>query len=168
MRTLFATGCSLEPLTAAHAPEMFEVLSDPAIYEFEGAPPPDELWLRSRYERLEQRGPSSRTEKWLNWVIRLQGGELAGYVQATVRQEDTALVAYELNSRYWRRGIATAAVQAMLRELADHYGVRTFVAVLKARNYRSAGLLGKLGFAPAPNDVLARYRDEPDEIVLAR
>ena len=168
MRTLFATCCSLEPLVAAHAGEMFLVLSDPAIYEFENAPPPGEQWLRARYERLERRGPSSGTERWLNWVIRLHCGDLAGYVQATVRQEGISLVACELNSRYWRQGIATAAMQAMLGELADHYAVRTFVAVLKARNYRSAGLFRKLGFVPASSDLLLEYRDAPDELVMVK
>jgi RimJ/RimL family protein N-acetyltransferase len=168
MRTLFAAGCTLEPLTAAHAGEMFQVLRDPAIYEFENEPPPDEQWLRARYQRLERRGPPSGTERWLNWVIRLDHGELAGYVQATVRRNGTSLVAYELGSRYWRRGIATAAVRAMLMELADHYDVRTFVAVLKARNDRSMGLLRKLGFVAASTGVLLEYRDEPDEIVMVK
>jgi len=168
MRTLFATCCSLEPLVAAHAGEMFLVLSDPAIYEFENAPPPDEQWLRARYERLEQRGPGSATETWLNWVVRFRSGDLVGYVQATVRQEGISLVACELNSQYWRQGIATAALQVMLRELANHYAVRTFVAVLKAKNYRSAGLLRKLGFVPASNDLLLKYRDAPDELVMVK
>ena len=168
MRTLFATCCSLEPLVAAHAGEMFLVLSDPAIYEFENAPPPDEQWLRHRYERLERRGPSSGMERWLNWVIRLHRGGLAGYVQATVRREGISLVACELNSQYWRQGIATAALEAMLGELTDHYAVRTFVAVLKAKNYRSAGLFRKLGFAAASSEFVLKYRDEPDELVMVK
>jgi hypothetical protein len=32
--------CTLEPQVVAHAEEMFLVLSDPAIYEYEGQPPP--------------------------------------------------------------------------------------------------------------------------------
>lgn len=41
----------LEPQVAAHASEMFDVLSDPAIYEFENEPPPSEAWLVERYAR---------------------------------------------------------------------------------------------------------------------
>jgi ribosomal-protein-alanine N-acetyltransferase len=166
MRTIAALPSVLEPQLAAHAHEMFTVLSDPAIYEFENAPPTDEEWLRKRYERLESRGSSDGTQQWLNWVIRLPGGKLAGYVQATVLPDCTAYVAYELNSQYWRQGIGSSAVRAVLQELQDQYGVATFIAVLKATNYRSEALLRKLGFVPAGEEQAAQHRDEPDELVL--
>lgn len=166
MRTIVAPPCILEPQLAAHAHEMFDVLSDPAIYEFENAPPVNEEWLRARYERLESRGSGDGTQQWLHWVIRLPGGKLAGYVQATVLPDRTAYVAYELNSRYWRQGIGSSAVRAVLQELREHYGVADFIAVLKAKNYRSEGLLRKLGFVPASEEKAARHRDEPDELVL--
>jgi hypothetical protein len=51
MRTLTASHGVLEPLVAGHAREMFAVLSDPAICEFENSPPASEAWLRQRYER---------------------------------------------------------------------------------------------------------------------
>jgi RimJ/RimL family protein N-acetyltransferase len=168
MRTIAASRCVLEPQIAAHAREMFAVLSDPAIYEFENAPPVNEAWLSRRYERLESRGSSDGMQQWLNWVIRLPGGQLAGYVQATVLQDRTSYVAYELNSQYWRQGIGKSAVQAMLQALNEQYGVGVFVAVLKAKNYRSEGLLRKLGFVQASKEQEARYRDEPDELAMVR
>lgn len=160
MRTLDASPYRLEPLVAAHAPQMFAVLSDPAIYEFENAPPVSEELLAQRYQRLESRGPADRSELWLNWAIRLPDNELAGYVQATVLTDGTALVAYELNSRYWRQGIATCSVQAVLDALHEQYGVSHCFAVLKAKNFRSEGLLRKLGFAPASAAQIQQYRDE--------
>jgi [ribosomal protein S5]-alanine N-acetyltransferase len=168
MRSITAPPAVLEPQLAAHAHEMFTALSDPAIYEFENAPPADEEWLRRRFERLENRGSSDGTQQWLNWVIRLSSGKLAGYVQATVMSDCTAYVAYELNSQYWRQGIGSSAVQAMLQELHHQYGVRTAIAVLKAKNYRSAALLRKLGFVPASEEQTARSRDEPDELVMIK
>ena len=168
MKALIASRCRLEPLVVAHAREMFAVLSDSAIYEFENAPPANEEWLANRYQRLETRGPAGGAEKWLNWVIRLPSGELAGYVQATVFPDHTSFIAYELNSRYWRQGIGSDAVQAMLKVLQKGYGVQTCIAVLKAKNYRSDGLLRKLGFVPANAEQVDRYRDEPDEIVMIK
>ena len=168
MRTLAAPPYVLEPQRVAHAHEMFSLLSDPALYEFENAPPIDEEWLRKRFERLESRGSSDGTQQWLNWVIRLPGGKLSGYVQATVFQDRSAYVAYELNSQYWRKGIGSSAVRAVLQELLDQYGVATFIAVLKARNYRSEALLRKLGFVPAIEEQSAQHRDEPDELVLVK
>jgi RimJ/RimL family protein N-acetyltransferase len=168
MRTIAAPPSILEPQLAAHAHEMFTVLSDPAIYEFENAPPINEEWLRKRYERLESRGSSDGTQQWLNWVIRLPGAQLAGYVQATVLPDRTAYVAYELNSQYWRQGIGSSAVRAVLQELQDQYGVANFMAVLKAKNYRSEALLRKLDFVPAGEEQAALHRDELDELVLVK
>jgi RimJ/RimL family protein N-acetyltransferase len=168
MRTIAAPPSILEPQLAAHAHEMFTVLSDPAIYEFENAPPINEEWLRKRYERLESRGSSDGTQQWLNWVIRLPGAQLAGYVQATVLSDRTAYVAYELNSQYWRQGIGSSAVRAVLQELQDQYGVANFMAVLKAKNYRSEALLRKLDFVPAGEEQAALHRDELDELVLVK
>ena len=44
-------GFVLEPQVAAHAEAMFVVLSDPAIYAYENAPPESLEWLRKRFER---------------------------------------------------------------------------------------------------------------------
>jgi RimJ/RimL family protein N-acetyltransferase len=166
MRNIHASRCTLEPLVRAHAREMFPVLSDPAIYEFENAPPPTEEWLAKRYDRLESRGPDTGSEIWLNWVARLPVGELVGYVQATVQSDGTSYVAYEFCSRHWRKGIGSSAVQAMLNELQANYQVHTHIAVLKAKNFRSDALLRKLGFARASEEQEARHRDEPDEMVM--
>ncbi len=168
MRTLAAPGLLLEPLVAAHARDMFAVLADPAIYEFENSAPPSQAWLQERYQRLERRGPADGSESWLNWVVRLDAGELAGYVQATVLPGRTALIGYELNSRHWRQGIGGRAVAAMLNELHGGYGVHQVVAVLKQANHRSMALLQKLGFVPADEGLCLRYRDEADERVMVR
>jgi RimJ/RimL family protein N-acetyltransferase len=140
---------------------MFGVLSDPAIYEFENSPPESATWLVGRFARLESRVSPDGTERWLNWVIRLPTGALAGYVQATIARDGSASIAYELASKFWRQGIGSAAVNGMLDELAVTYGVRTFVATLKERNHRSLALLRKLGFARAG-------AGDPDEIVMRK
>lgn len=168
MQRLQTHLCLLEPLVSSHANEMFAVLSDPAIYEFENEPPVSNAWLTSRYALLERRASADSKEQWLNWVIRLPSGELAGYVQATILQSRTALVAYELSSRYWRRGIGTSAVLAMLTELETGYAVKTFFAVLKSSNYRSLGLLKKLGFETVLESQLAEYDVEDDELMLVK
>ena len=145
---------------------MFEVLSDSAIYEFENAPPASLEFLADRYRRLESRHSADGSEQWLNWVIRLPSGALAGYVQATVIQGAAAYVAYELASRFWRQRIGSAAVRAVLGELATTYKVEVFLAVLKAKNFRSEALLRSLGFTDSPHSSLARIRCEPDELVM--
>ncbi len=82
-----ASALALEPQTATHAAEMFEVLGDPALCEYENEPPASLAWLRARYERLESRHSPDGREEWLNWVVRLPGSGLGGYVQATVGED---------------------------------------------------------------------------------
>jgi len=147
---------------------MFSVLTDPAIYEFENGPPPSEEWLVERFGRLEHRASPDGRQLRLNWVIRLSSGELAGYVQATVYESGSALVAYELASKYWRRGIGSSAVSAMLQELRDAYNAKLFVAVLKRANYRSMGLLRHLGFQPASADQVIEFGAERDEAAMVK
>jgi len=168
MRPLHAASLVLEPLVAAHAREMFPVLTDPAIYEFENQPPPSESSLAARYSTLETRQSPDGTQTWLNWVIRVPSGELAGHVQATVLGDGTAIIAYELASKYWRRGIATTAVTSVLTELELNYAVNLVVAVLKLRNHRSMGLLLKLGFQSASTEHVARFRTAMDEVVMVK
>jgi ribosomal-protein-alanine N-acetyltransferase len=146
---IIAGSLVLEPQLEAHASEMFNVLSDPAIYEFENSPPESPEWLARRFRSLESRCSPDGAELWLNWVIRLPGGALAGYVQAAVGRDGNAHIAYELASRYWRQGIGSTAVTGMLGELASNYGVSSFTATLKARNHRSLALLKALGFESA-------------------
>jgi ribosomal-protein-alanine N-acetyltransferase len=165
MRVIETGALRLEPQVAAHALEMFPVLSDPAIYEYENEPPASLEWLRNRYEYLESRQSTDGTQQWLNWVIRLPTSELIGYVQATVHAGDRAGIAYELSSAYWGRGLARAAVEAMIAELGSSYGVRELSAVLKRENQRSRRLLERLGFTLAAPDADAI---EPDEIMMQR
>jgi RimJ/RimL family protein N-acetyltransferase len=166
MRALEAGELTLEPQTAAHADEMFVVLSDPAIYEYENEPPRSIDWLRERFARLESRRSADGQEQWLNWVIRLSTSELIGYVQATVRANGNAAIAYELSSVYWGRGYARQAVQTMMTELAKGYGVRNFTAVLKERNERSRRFLQRLGFSAASPEMQARHDISSDELLM--
>ena len=168
MRIVAAAGLTLEPQTAAHAEEMFVVLSDPAIYEHENEPPHSLSWLRERFARLESRRSADGREQWLNWVIRLPTRELIGYVQATVHADGRAAIAYELSSAYWGRGLARRAVEAMIGELVERHGVQELTAVLKQENLRSRRLLERLGFAPASPASCAELQVEPDETLMRR
>lgn len=146
MRAIVTREFTLEPQVVAHAEEMFRVLADPAIYEYENEPPASIDWLRDRFRKLETRVSPDASEEWLNWVIRLPKSQLAGYVQATVHADGHAAIAYVLDSAHWGRGLAGRAVQAMLDELGERHEVRRFTAVFKRENLRSIRLLKRLGF----------------------
>ncbi|MEP7085074.1 MAG: GNAT family N-acetyltransferase [Betaproteobacteria bacterium] len=167
MRTIETAALLLEPQIAAHAPEMFAVLCDPAIYTYENAPPASLEWLRARFARLESRRSADGLEQWLNWVIRLRDGPLIGYVQATIHADGSAGVAYELSSRYWGRGLGALATRSMLSELAATYNVTELFAVAKAANVRSLRMLQRLGFAPLDGRD-PRHDIEADEVLFLR
>jgi RimJ/RimL family protein N-acetyltransferase len=168
MRTLASDRLILEPLVAAHADAMFAVLSDPAIYAYENAPPRSVAWLRERYTRLESRQSGDGTERWLNWVVRPRGGTPIGYVQATVDASGRAAIAYEFGSAWWGQGYAREATQAMIDELIASHDVRGLAAVLKSANFRSLRLLERLGFSRASSDALALANTEPGECLMLR
>jgi len=161
MRELRTRRLVLEPQVEAHAEAMFELLADPAIYEYENEPPASLAWLRERFRKLESRASGDGTEQWLNWVVRLDR-DLAGYVQATIHPDRHAGIAYVFASRHWGQGLAREAVTAMLDELHASFGVRRATAVFKAANHRSRALLRHLRFEPATGDV------EPDEEIMER
>ena len=137
---------TLEPLTVAHAPAMFAVLSDPLIYPYLDDPPPPSLeHLQRVYGQLEQRRSPDGREIWLNWIV-VRDAPI-GFVQATIRGED-ADVAYVLGSAHWGQGYAYEAMTAMIEHLAASYGVRRFFATVEEQNERSIRLLERLGFRP--------------------
>lgn len=159
MRRLESARLVLEPLVAGHAAEMFETLSDPAIYEYENSPPESLAWLRGQYGRLESRRSPDGTEYWLNWIVRLPGERAMGFVQASVYRGGWADVAYVFASPWWGKGYASEAVEAMLAELEATWGVTRCEAVYKTANARSRRLLDRLGFT-RPIDVREIEADE--------
>jgi [ribosomal protein S5]-alanine N-acetyltransferase len=145
VRELRAGDLVLEPQIAAHAAELFAVLSDPQIYQYlDEAAPLSGAALRERLLRLEGRTSPDGSEVWLNWVVR-EAGAVFGYVQATVYPDHVAEIAYVLGSAHWGRGRAFAACEMMLLELAAAYGVTRVQARVDAGNGKSIALLEKLG-----------------------
>ena len=172
-RPLSSLRLLLEPQLPSHAPAMFKLLCDPALYRFEDEPPQSVAWLTRRYERLALRQSPDGLEHWLNWVLRRRADAVViGFVQATVRADGRALVAYVLGSPFWGQGLAAEAVQAMLVEFADAWRVTLAVAMFKRDNLRSRLLLQRLGFGEAGTEAAvlaaAGLAAEADEDMLVR
>ena len=132
----------------AHAFEMFSALSDPAIYRYiDEAPPATVEALAERYARLETRQSGDGSEKWLNWIVRETATQRAvGFVQATVKEDGTAFVAYVIAPGAQRKGFAREATESMLGELKSTYSASPFRANVDHHNAPSIAVLRHLGF----------------------
>lgn len=169
MPTLSTPRLQLEPLQPEHADEMFPLLLDPAIYHYLDYGPPASLQaLQDLYTRLGRGGSADGAEVWLNWLVRLKAGAAIGYVQATVYPGHKAYIAYVLASAHWGRGYAHEAMQALLEHLAAVHPVGRWSAVIEERNERSARLLRRLGFEPAPAMQAAAAALTPTERLYVR
>ena len=138
----------LEPILAIHAELLFHDLLDSRLYEYiPGEPPASREQLRRTYERWSTRRSADGTETWHNYALRtVEGVVYVGTLQATVMTDGEALLAYQVFPRFWRAGVATECLSAMLRALASS-GATRFIAHVDTRNVASQRLLAALGFS---------------------
>lgn len=138
----------LEPQAVHHADELFVPLADPRLYEHVPQEPPASLAaLRERLALLSARRSPDGGELWLNWVMRdARDGGCRGRLQATVRRDASAYIAYEVLPLFWRQGLAHEGCARMFEWLIDELQVQRFVAEVDALNTASLRLLERLGF----------------------
>lgn len=132
----------------------------PLFFENQREPQALAFGLRSRdREAFDAHWAKIRSDPAL--VIRtvLADGEVAGNIGAFERDGVTQ-VGYWYGSKWWRRGVATAALQAFLRE----FSTRPITAFVAAHNIGSVRVLEKCGFqlvsrrAPTPEDPVEELR----------
>ncbi len=158
----------LEPLTIAHATEMFEPLSSPAMYDYmPGAPPASIDALRGRYAQLARGWSADRRQRWLNWIVRLASGRCAGFVQATIYPKLTGDFAFAFAPQHWGRGIAFEACRAALPFMQRQLRVGMLFATVDPKNVRSIRLLERLGFDEATPAQYPHGETEPGDRVFA-
>lgn len=138
----------LEPIRTAHAVEMFALWQDRDIYRFiPEEPPPSLVWLEHRYARLVGRQSPTGDEAWLQWALRRRHDRAPiGRLEASVRLDATAYVAWLLGTAYTGHGYAREAMLRVLAHLRDDYRVREVHAEVDTRNLRSLRLAESLGF----------------------
>lgn len=156
MDALTTPRLALEPLTVEHAPAMFPVLSDAAIYRYLDYGPPASIeYLEDVYRCLASAKSPDGGQDWLNWIVRPHRQAPVGYVQATVFGQTQAWVAYVLDSVHWGHGYAKEATAAMIDHLASKWGVTRYLATVEVANAASIRLLERLGFRAATGEEAA-------------
>jgi len=151
----------LEPLRVAHAQEMAPALDDPALHTFIGGEPATREELLSRYRKQVVGHSPDASQRWLNWVVRHRvGGQVVGYLQATVSEQGgrlTADVAWlvavpEQGCGYAREG--AAAMAAWLRQ----HGVEVLVAHVHPEHHSSNSVARWIGLVPTDTHVDGEVR----------
>ncbi|WP_052050245.1 GNAT family N-acetyltransferase [Leptolyngbya sp. KIOST-1] len=142
-----------EPLTAAHAEELWPILATPAVLawiEPQGNLP-TLADLRAEYAaRANGPVPSSLSqERWFNVAIRLKQppSPAIGRLEATA-YDGWGEVAYLLGEAWWGKGLAFEAMLWWHNYLATAAPGTEWWAAVHPMNWRSIRLLERLGYRP--------------------
>jgi len=138
----------LEPLVPSHATLLYSPLSAAQLYTFiPQEPPVSAVSLRARYATLSARRSPDGREMWLNWALRRRDtGAYVGTMQATVRADRTAMLAYMISVPSQGQGYAFEGAARVLTHLFDDYRVGVVMAEIDTRNAASIRLVETLGF----------------------
>lgn len=137
---------TLRIATATDLPRLFAIRNDPASTQMAGIQP--QTWARF----------------FVVWTLPdvisravVADGEIVGSI-SVFKRDDVLEMGYIIDRAHWGRGIATRAVEAMLRVVAE----RPIFAVVSDANRGSRRVLEKTGFA------VDRRRDDGGWVYVAR
>lgn len=143
---LSTSRLALDPITEAHAEELWELFNDPLLHEYV---PFEHLTLAKQKERFarwaRRRSPDGK-ELWLNWVGReKQTRKAMAHFQAGIRSDGIASIGYLVARDFQRKQFAFEGLQALFQYLSEHLFVREVKAWCDTRNLASQNLAKKLG-----------------------
>ena len=152
----------LEPLAPEHAAPMFEGFADPGLYKWLGvAPPHSPEDLRERFTRIAK-PYAPNGELWLNWaVLRRDDPRYIGLVEATLRPDRVAYLAYFIFVPYARQGYPREACSAVIEHLWRAYDAIELRADMDYRNLPSRLLVESLGFVRRTHNKPTRLHGAP-------
>lgn len=136
----------LRQATEADADAIFSLFSDPRVTEFHDLD--TFTHLDEARAVVERRKVGFETDRGIRWAIAIKpSNSLIGSCGFTWdRASNLAEVGYELASHYWRKGIMTEALSAILTYGFEVEGLDNIIAEVMLENVASQQLLKKLGF----------------------
>ncbi|MFJ7936316.1 GNAT family N-acetyltransferase [Sporosarcina sp. NPDC096371] len=137
----------LTEVQVEHAPAMFEIFSNPEVVKYYGMDPFQEL---VQAEKIVQHFKTSfETKRGIRWaIISKNDNRFVG----TIGLNNLALgmkkaeVGFEIHPDFWRSGITSEALRAVLGYSFEELGLHRIGAVTFPANDASTGLLKKQGF----------------------
>lgn len=138
----------LRELTAADAEQVFEVFSDPAVMQFYDC---EAFTTVDEAKALIQRfGQWFANESGFRWGVALKSEPRVVIGTCGLfgwnRRARQATLGYELAQRYWRRGLMTEAVRAIVGHAFRDLDMHRIRATVVTANEASARLLEGLSF----------------------
>ena len=144
--TLTTDRVVLRELEPSDAADVFVWRSDPVVQKYNSEPMREVAQAAALIDEL--RGDFA-AERAIEWAVTLpRDGRaigLFGFV-SWQRCHHRANIGYDLRRDHWGRGIATAALDAILRFGFERMGLHRVEATTIADNHGSVRLLGRLGF----------------------
>lgn len=137
----------LRRLELTDAPAMFAFLSDDRVARYFGLDTFTDM--QQAYQRIRLINLNFRQRRALRWGIARRDDDLligtCGYV-SWHQGFHHAAVGYELNRTFWRQGLMTEALTAVLEFGFLHMQLHRIEALVMPVNIRSTRLLQKMGF----------------------
>ena len=154
---------ALDPLRLEDADELAALLDDLSLHRFIGGTPATPEELRARLERQVRGRSPDGVDLWLNWVVReRRSGQIVGTMQATIRVEQTSLVAvlaWVVGSAHQGRGVATEAAGLMASWLRRQ-GIVRMRAHIHPQHDSSMAVAAAIGLKPSGTTVCGERRWE--------
>ena len=137
----------LAEVEPVHASALFEVFSNPDVVKYYGMDPMYELAQAKKI--IEHFKSTYELKKGIRWAITINDGNR---FVGTIGLNNLALgmkkaeVGFEIHPDFWRSGITSEALQAVLDYSFEELGLHRMGAVTFPANSASSGLLKKNGF----------------------
>jgi ribosomal-protein-alanine N-acetyltransferase len=145
--TLITPRLNLREIVPSDAADLFSFSSDPEVQKYDSDPPMREL--AEAEALIKTIRPHFEAKETITWGITLKGeNRLIGFVgfyfwgNATYKTD----LGYTLARPYWRRGIATETVRALLQFGFDTMHLHRVNVDTRMDNIASVRLMQKLGF----------------------
>jgi RimJ/RimL family protein N-acetyltransferase len=154
MTPMQSKNLRFELLTAAHANDLFPILTTPSVLAFIDETPPIIEELRMEYAN-RARGPKDSTmtiERWFNMAIYVKNPpSIIGRLEATWYGQWGEL-AYLLGEAWWGKGLAFEAMCWWHDYLTVFAPETEWWATVHPANQRSIRLLKRLGYEEVKSD----------------
>jgi ribosomal-protein-alanine N-acetyltransferase len=137
----------LEVREEYHAAELYDLLCDQDLYHYIKRDIPLSLdRLAAGFKELERQTSPDGNELWLGWVAKDKASQSpVGVFEITIVEGD-AFIAYTVFKKFWGKGFAVEASQAMICYINENFGPKRFIIEMDTRNRASSKVAEKLGF----------------------